>query len=140
MILRLPDGYGTRIGEGGMALSAGQRQRVGLARAVFGNPFLVVLDEPNANLDTEGEIALSKAIEILRGGNSIVIVISHRPSALSALDMAMLLHRGRVITFGRREEVFANLTRVNSKLKAPVPANNVKGMPPPPRAVTGTRR
>jgi ATP-binding cassette, subfamily C, bacterial PrsD len=139
MILRLPNGYGTRIGEGGMALSAGQRQRVGLARAVFGNPFLVVLDEPNANLDTEGEIALSKAIEILRGGNSIVIVISHRPSALSALDMAMLLHRGRVITFGQREEVFANLTRVNSKLKAPVAANNVKGMPPP-RAVTGTRR
>jgi len=144
MILGLPNGYGTRIGEGGMALSAGQRQRVGLARAVFGNPFLVVLDEPNANLDTEGEIALSKAIEILRGGNSIVIVISHRPSALSALDMAMLLHRGRVITFGRREEVFANLTRVNSNLKAPVPANNlaannVKGMPPA-RAVTGTRR
>jgi PrtD family type I secretion system ABC transporter len=140
MILRLPNGYGTRIGEGGMALSAGQRQRVGLARAVFGNPFLVVLDEPNANLDTEGEIALSKAIEILRGGNSIVIVISHRPSALSALDMAMLLHQGRAITFGRREEVFANLTRVNSNLKAPVPANNVKGMPPPRAAVTGTRR
>jgi ATP-binding cassette, subfamily C, bacterial PrsD len=139
MILRLPNGYGTRIGEGGMALSAGQRQRVGLARAVFGNPFLVVLDEPNANLDTEGEIALSKAIEILRSGNSIVIVISHRPSALSALDMAMLLHHGRVITFGRREEVFADLTRVNNKLKPPVPANNVKGMPPP-RAVTGARR
>jgi ATP-binding cassette, subfamily C, bacterial PrsD len=139
MILRLPNGYGTRIGEGGMALSAGQRQRVGLARAVFGNPFLVVLDEPNANLDTEGETALSKAIEILRGGNSIVIVISHRPSALSALDMAMLLHRGRVITFGRREEVFANLTRVSSKLKPPVPASNVK-VPPPPRAVTSTRR
>jgi ATP-binding cassette, subfamily C, bacterial PrsD len=142
MILRLPNGYGTRIGEGGMALSAGQRQRVGLARAVFGNPFLVVLDEPNANLDTEGEIALSKAIEILRSGNSIVIVVSHRPSALSALNMAMLMHQGRMITFGRREEVFANLSRVNSQLKpaaATNAANNVKGMPPP-RAVTGARR
>jgi ATP-binding cassette, subfamily C, bacterial PrsD len=140
MILRLPNGYETRIGEGGMALSAGQRQRVGLARAVFGNPFLVVLDEPNANLDTEGEIALSKAIEILRGGNSIVIVISHRPSALSALNMAMLLHQGRVIAFGRREEVFANLTRVNSKLRPAAAASNVKGMPPPSLAVTGARR
>jgi PrtD family type I secretion system ABC transporter len=139
MILRLPNGYGTRIGEGGMALSAGQRQRVGLARAVFGNPFLVVLDEPNANLDTEGEIALSKAIEILRSGNSIVIVVSHRPSALSALNMAMLLHQGRVIAFGRREEVFANLSRANSKLKPAAAANNVKGMPAP-LAVTGARR
>jgi ATP-binding cassette, subfamily C, bacterial PrsD len=139
MILRLPNGYGTRIGEGGMALSAGQRQRVGLARAVFGNPFLVVLDEPNANLDTEGEIALSKAIEILRSGNSIVIVVSHRPSALSALNMAMLLHQGRVIAFGRREEVFANLSRANNKLKPAAAANNVKGMPAP-LAVTGARR
>jgi ATP-binding cassette, subfamily C, bacterial PrsD len=139
MILRLPNGYGTRIGEGGMALSAGQRQRVGLARAVFGNPFLVVLDEPNANLDTEGEIALSKAIEMLRSGNSIVIVVSHRPSALSALNMAMLLHQGRVIAFGRREAVFANLSRANSKLKPAAAANDVKGMPPP-LAVTGARR
>jgi len=138
MILRLPDGYGTRIGEGGMALSAGQRQRVGLARAVYGNPFLVVLDEPNANLDTEGEIALCKAIEILRSGKSIVIVVSHRPSALAALDMAMLLHQGRVIAFGRREEVFASLKRGNQPQPQPLAPANVKGMPP--RVVAGTRR
>ena len=85
MILRLPDGYGTRLGERGTALSAGQRQRIGLARAVFGRPFLV-LDEPNANLDADGENALVNAIEILRNEQSIVI--SHRPNALAALNMA----------------------------------------------------
>jgi ATP-binding cassette, subfamily C, bacterial PrsD len=132
MILRLPGGYGTRIGDGGASLSAGQRQRIGLARAVFGNPFLVVLDEPNANLDTEGEIALSKAIEILRSGKAIVIVVSHRPSALSALDMAMLLHQGRVIAFGRREEVFASLARGRNQQQEPQPLGpgNVKGIAP----------
>src|SRR4051794_15971662 len=88
IILRLPEGYGTRIGQGGMSLSAGQRQRIGLARAIFGNPFLVVLDEPNANLDADGENSLGQAIETLRSNGSIVIVISHRPSALAVLNMA----------------------------------------------------
>ena len=86
IILRLPDGYSTRIGQGGMSLSAGQRQRIGLARAVFGDPFLVVLDEPNANLDADGENALTRAIEILRQNQSIVVVISHRPSALCGAE------------------------------------------------------
>src|ERR1700694_161339 len=95
IILRLPEGYATRIGEGGMSLSAGQRQRIGLARAVFGDPFLLVLDEPNANLDAEGENALNRAIQLLRHNKCIVIVISHRPSALSALNMAMILYEGR---------------------------------------------
>jgi PrtD family type I secretion system ABC transporter len=108
-ILQLPDGYSTRIGEGGIALSAGQRQRVGLARAVFGDPFLVVLDEPNANLDAEGEAALNRAIQFLRQSQCIVIVISHRPSALSALNMALVLHDGRAIAFGPREEIFSRV-------------------------------
>lgn len=111
MILRLPEGYSTRVGTGGMSLSAGQRQRIGLARAVFGDPFLVVLDEPNANLDTDGEQALTHAIQLLRAARSIVIVISHRPSALAALDMALVLYEGKAIAFGRRDEVFA---RVNA--------------------------
>jgi ATP-binding cassette, subfamily C, type I secretion system permease/ATPase len=111
LILRLPNGYSTRIGEGGTSLSAGQRQRIGLARAVFGNPFLIVLDEPNANLDAQGENALSKAIETLRQRRHIVIVVSHRPSALAALDMAMVLCDGRTIAFGPREAALAGLAR-----------------------------
>src|SRR6266700_995187 len=109
IILRLLDGYATRIGEGGMALSAGQRQRVGLARAIFGDPFLVVLDEPNANLDAEGEAALTRAIQIMRHSKCIVIVISHRPSALAVLNMAMILYEGKAIAFGPSEEIFARV-------------------------------
>jgi ATP-binding cassette, subfamily C, bacterial PrsD len=109
IILRLPEGYSTRIGQGGMSLSAGQRQRIGLARAVFGDPFLVVLDEPNANLDADGENALTRAIQILRNNKSIVIVISHRPSALSALNMAMVVYEGKAIAFGPREQIFARV-------------------------------
>jgi ATP-binding cassette, subfamily C, bacterial PrsD len=109
IILRLPEGYSTRIGEGGMSLSAGQRQRIGLARAVFGDPFLVVLDEPNANLDADGENALTRAIQILRYNKCIVIVISHRPSALSVLNMAMVLYEGKAIAFGPCEEIFARV-------------------------------
>ncbi len=111
IILRLPQGYATRIGQGGMSLSAGQRQRIGLARALFGDPFLVVLDEPNANLDADGENALSRAIKTLRSNRSIVIVISHRPSALAALNMAMVLYKGNAIAFGTCEEIFARSRR-----------------------------
>ncbi|HXI08081.1 MAG: type I secretion system permease/ATPase [Bradyrhizobium sp.] len=118
LILRLPDGYATRIGAGGMSLSAGQRQRVGLARALFGDPFLVVLDEPNANLDTEGEQALTRAIQALRASKSIVIVISHRPSALAALDMALVLYEGKAIAFGRRDEVFARVSGATQGIAA----------------------
>src|SRR6266480_1713888 len=115
IILRLPEGYATRIGEGGMALSAGQRQRVGLARAVFGDPFLLVLDEPNANLDAEGEAALTRAIQIMRHNKCIVIVISHRPSALAALNMAMILYEGKAIAFGPSEEIFARVRTANAQ-------------------------
>jgi ATP-binding cassette, subfamily C, bacterial PrsD len=109
LILGLPEGYATRIGQGGASLSAGQRQRVGLARALFGDPFLVVLDEPNANLDADGENALSRAIKILRRNKSIVIVISHRPSALAALNMAMVLYKGNAIAFGSCAEIFSRV-------------------------------
>ena len=126
IILRLPEGYSTRIGQSGMSLSAGQRQRVGLARAVFGDPFLIVLDEPNANLDAEGENALGRAIQILRQMGSIVIVISHRPNALAALNMALVLYDGKAIAFGPSQEVFARV-RGSAPPAAPqtaVPNNN----------------
>jgi ATP-binding cassette, subfamily C, bacterial PrsD len=119
LVLRLPEGYSTRIGQGGMSLSAGQRQRVGLARAVFGDPFLIVLDEPNANLDADGENALCRAIQIMRQNKSIVVVISHRPSALAALNMAMVLYEGKAIAFGSCQEIFA---RVGASAGRPGPA------------------
>jgi PrtD family type I secretion system ABC transporter len=133
IILRLPQGYATRIGQGGMSLSAGQRQRIGLARAVFGDPFLIVLDEPNANLDADGENALSRAIQTMRSSGSIVIVISHRPSALGALNMAMVLYEGRAIAFGPREEIFA---RIRTKVDRPVPG----AQPAPTRTAQPSRR
>jgi ATP-binding cassette subfamily C protein PrsD len=122
IILRLPEGYATRIGQGGMALSAGQRQRVGLARAVFGDPFLIVLDEPNANLDADGENALGRAIQIMRQNQCIVIVISHRPSALAALNMAMVLYEGKAIAFGSCQEIFARVSGGKPNLAAPAVA------------------
>src|SRR5215470_1570652 len=109
-----------------MLLSAGQRQRIGLARAVFGEPFLVVLDEPNANLDADGEAALTRAIEILRNAKCIVIVVSHRPSALAALNVAMVLYEGRSIAFGPREEIFARVARSNQR-PAPIARAPTKG-------------
>jgi ABC-type protease/lipase transport system fused ATPase/permease subunit len=120
MILRLAEGYDTQIGDAGAKLSGGQRQRIGLARAVYGDPRLIVLDEPNANLDSTGEAALARAIDILRGGKRIVVVVSHRPSALSSLDMALVLFSGKAVAFGPREEVFARVAR-SAGQQLPVP-------------------
>ena len=105
LIVRLPDGYETRIGENGAAISAGQRQRIALARALYADPFLVVLDEPNSNLDSEGDEALTQAILGARGRGAIVIVIAHRPSALLGVDLLLAIANGRVQTFGPKEEV-----------------------------------
>jgi PrtD family type I secretion system ABC transporter len=120
MILRLPNGYETQIGEGGSALSSGQRQRVGLARAVFGDAFLVVLDEPDANLDVEGEKALAHTILTLRTAGKIPIVISHRPNILGALNMALLIYGGRMIAFGSRDQVFEQVARSSGR-QVPAP-------------------
>ena len=111
LILRLSDGYKTEIGESGTLLSAGQRQRIALARALYGNPFLVVLDEPNSNLDSEGEEALTKAIVGVRSRGGVAIVIAHRPSALNAVDLVMVMALGKCQMIGPKDEVLAKLRR-----------------------------
>jgi PrtD family type I secretion system ABC transporter len=105
LILQLPAGYDTRIGDAGAILSAGQRQRVALARTLYGDPFLVVLDEPNSNLDAEGELALQQAIQSLKARGAIVILITHRPAILSCCDKVLYLAAGVQQSFGERDEV-----------------------------------
>ena len=105
MIVRMPDGYATYLGPLGTAMSGGQRQRIGLARALYGDPFLVVLDEPNANLDPEGEAALTAAIEGVKRRGGIAVVIAHRPSALQACDLIGVVQRGKLTAFGPRDQI-----------------------------------
>ena len=119
MVLRLEDGYQTRIGEGGAVLSGGQVQRVALARAVYGRPKLVVLDEPNSNLDAEGDAALAHAIRFLRKAGSTVIVMAHRPSAISEVDQLLMLKDGRQIAFGPKQDVLKSVTRSAPSQQAP---------------------
>jgi ATP-binding cassette subfamily C protein len=111
MVTRLPEGYQTELGPSGTALSAGQRQRIGLARALYGDPFLVVLDEPNSNLDAQGEAALGEAIEKVKRRGGVVIVIAHRPRALSAVDYVGVVQAGKLVAFGPKDKVMGETAR-----------------------------
>lgn len=111
LILRFEHGYETPIGEAGSALSAGQRQRIGLARALYRDPFLVVLDEPNANLDAEGEAAVVEAIALVRKRKGIAVVVAHRPSAIAAVDCVLMMEGGRQRAFGPRNEVLSTVLK-----------------------------
>jgi ABC-type protease/lipase transport system fused ATPase/permease subunit len=111
MILRLPNGYDTEIDEGGAMLSSGQRQRIGLARALYGQPKLVVLDEPNSALDVEGDEALNQAIATIKEAGTTVVIVGHRPSTLAQADRILMLREGRLHMFGPRADVIERLTR-----------------------------
>lgn len=115
LIVRLPNGYQTELGPHGSALSGGQRQRIGLARALYDDPFLVVLDEPNSNLDMEGDQALTGAIQGIKNRGGVAIIIAHRPSAISACDFVGIVKQGLLVALGPKDEILEDLTRQNVK-------------------------
>ena len=126
MILQLDQGYNTEIGDNGSILSGGQRQRVALARALYGEPALVVLDEPTANLDAAGDQALTEAILDLKRRRATVVIMAHRPSAIAAVDKLLLIREGVAEAFGPKEEVLAKITRA----PAPAPASKLTAIRP----------
>jgi len=130
MILAMPNGYETIIGNGNFILSGGQVQRIALARALYGNPKLLVLDEPNANLDTEGDKALTNAIADSRRRGGTVIVMTHRPSAIAAVDMVLMLRDGQVEEFGPKDDVIKKLQeKQQSHTQTVASQNNSKRTP-----------
>lgn len=130
MILRLPSGYDTKIGDGGEGLSIGQQQRIAIARALYGDPFLVLLDEPSASLDGEGEAALQSAIKQLKLRRAIVIQVVHRRSALELCDKVLVLLNGQQRDFGPRDEVLRRMSAPPSHGQPPVANLKVVGEPP----------
>jgi ATP-binding cassette subfamily C exporter for protease/lipase len=121
MILRFPKGYDTPIGEAGNLLSGGQRQRIGLARAVYGEPALLVLDEPNANLDDAGEAALLKTVQLLKAKGKTVFLITHRAGAVAVADRVIVLQDGQIRADGPRDAVIASLRQPPVRREPPNP-------------------
>jgi PrtD family type I secretion system ABC transporter len=115
LILALPKGYDTEIGEGGASLSGGQRQRIGLARALYGQPSLIVLDEPNSNLDEAGDASLVEAIRGLQQRQATTILVTHKPAILSIADDIMMMQNGKIAIYGRRDAVLAKMASMNQQ-------------------------
>jgi PrtD family type I secretion system ABC transporter len=128
LIMRLPKGYDTQLGENGARLSAGQRQRVALARCLFGEPVMFVLDEPNSNLDAEGEAALDHAIRVSMARGASVVVIAHRPSALASIQQILVLSDGRMAALGPRDEIMRKVLQKSS-------TGNVQNIQMPPKSL-----
>ncbi|TIP05424.1 MAG: ATP-binding cassette domain-containing protein, partial [Mesorhizobium sp.] len=131
-------GYETEIGEHGEALSAGQRQRIALARALYRDPFLVVLDEPNSNLDMDGEQALIKAMLGVRERGGIVVIVAHRPNVLAAVDFVLAVNQGRIHAFGPKDEVFAKMFPTLRPVPSANPQLRVAAENPPRAVADGT--
>jgi ATP-binding cassette subfamily C protein len=126
MILRLPGGYDAAIGDGGEGLSIGQQQRIAIARALYNDPFLILLDEPSANLDGEGETALHHTVKRLKARGAIVILVVHRRSALAVCDKVLVLLNGQQHDFGPRDDVLR-------RMSAPATGANLKVVGDPPK-------
>lgn len=127
LILQMPDGYNTRLGPGGLELSGGQKQRIALARALYGDPVFIVLDEPNANLDSDGEAALNATLTEVRDAGSIVIVVAHRPSAIKSMNLLLYVRDGRQVAFGPKAEMLTKLGLAGPADRAASPALSVVG-------------
>ena len=119
MILRLPEGYDTVIGSGAVVLSGGQRQRIGLARAIYDNPVFVVLDEPNSNLDEQGEMALLKTVEELKQSGTTVVIITHRPNILKVTNKILIMNSGKIERYASTEEILGAVAKQNQAAQAP---------------------
>jgi ATP-binding cassette subfamily C exporter for protease/lipase len=119
MVLQMPDGYDTEVGNSGTHLSGGQRQRVGLARALYGDPKLLILDEPNANLDETGEAALDRALQAAKTKGQTVLLVSHRPTAIRNCDLMMVMQNGQVTLYGPRDQVFGVLSKAVASAAKP---------------------
>jgi ATP-binding cassette subfamily C protein len=144
LVLSQRDGYATQIGPGGVRLSGGERQRIGLARAFYGNPKILMLDEPNANLDADGEAALEKAVLEAKEQKTTVLIITHRPSIAMKCDKILMLRDGMVEAFGPAREVMARLSQGDktgqtaNRTTSPEPAE-LRPTPGPPQASRGSR-